>query len=215
MQKQLLITLTLLLSAFFGFSQTKEIYENPNFAVLSAHHRKVAIVPFKVTISVKKLPKDMTPEMLKGQEAKDSKAIQSALHTYLLKHEVSDDYSVTFQDVSETNALLRKKSIDDTNIDSFTSRELCEVLGVDAVISGFFNSDQPMSNAAALGMIFLVGFSGGTNSGKASISLNDGKTGDLLWKYDKKLSRGLGSDSNDIINAIMRKASRKFPYARR
>jgi hypothetical protein len=69
-----------------------------------------------------------------------------------------------------------------------------------------------MSDGASLAMGVLVGFYGATNSGKCNININDGKTGDLLWKYEKTLSRSLGSDTNTIINAMMRKASRKLPY---
>lgn len=54
----------------------------------------------------------------------------------------------------------------------------------------------------------LVGFFTPANTGKLAITTNDGKTGELLWKYDKSLSRGLGSDTNSIVTTIMRKASR-------
>ena len=57
-------------------------------------------------------------------------------------------------------------------------------------------------------MTMLVGFSTPANTGKLAITINDGKTGELLWKYDKSLSCGLGSDTNSIVTTIMRKASR-------
>jgi hypothetical protein len=46
----------------------------------------------------------------------------------------------------------------------------------------------------------------------APINIHEAKAGKLLWRYDKELSRGLGSNTNTIINAIMRKASKEFPY---
>jgi hypothetical protein len=95
-----------------------------------------------------------------------------------------------------------------------TMEELSQLLGVDGVISGTFESSQPMSGGAAVAMFMVTGFSGATNTGKLAISINDGKSGELLWKYDKTLARGFGSDTNSIITTIMRKASRQFPYSK-
>ena len=53
---------------------------------------------------------------------------------------------------------------------------------------------------------------GATNTGSCQINVFDAKTNKLLWRYDKTLGRGLGSDTNSVINAMMRKASKKFPY---
>jgi len=97
---------------------------------------------------------------------------------------------------------------------TMTMEELAQVLGVDGIVSGTFESTQPFSNGAAIAMTMVVGFSGSTNTGKLSINIHDGKTSELLWKYDKSLSRGLGSDTGSIITVIMRKASRQFPYSK-
>lgn len=94
----------------------------------------------------------------------------------------------------------------------FTPKELAEVLEVDGIISGILSSDKPMSEGASAALGILVGIYGPTNSGKCTININDASTGDLLWKYEKTLSRSLGSDTNTIINTMMRKASRQLPY---
>jgi hypothetical protein len=69
-----------------------------------------------------------------------------------------------------------------------------------------------MSEGASVALGLLIGFYGPTNSGKCTINITDGATSELLWKYEKTLSRSLGSDTNTVINAMMRKASRQFPY---
>jgi hypothetical protein len=53
---------------------------------------------------------------------------------------------------------------------------------------------------------------GPNNSGIFTINVYEGKKNELLWRYEKKLSRGLGSDINSVIDDLMRKASKKFPY---
>lgn len=71
-----------------------------------------------------------------------------------------------------------------------------------------------MSDGASLALGLVVGFYGRTNSGKCTINAFDGKSGELLWKYEKTLSRSLGSSTSQVINAMMRKAARKFPFVK-
>jgi hypothetical protein len=139
-------------------------------------------------------------------------AVQSALQTYFLKRKGQHNFEISFQDISTTNAQLAKNNIDPNQLEKYTPRELAEMLEVDAVITGILATDKPMSDGASLALGLVVGFYGPTNSGKCTININDGATGDLLWKYEKTLSRSLGSDTNTVINTMMRKASRQLPY---
>lgn len=194
-------------------SQTKEIYVNPAFNELTKTHEKLAILPFKAIIKLR--PKEMermTPEQFSQLQKDEGIAVQSAILSYFLKRKEQHDFKISFQDMNTTNALLAKNNVNQSNIDTFTPKELAEILQVDAVVNGILMTDKPMSDGASLAMGLLVGFYGATNSGKCTININDGATGDLLWKYDKTLSRSLGSDTNTIINAMMRKASRQLPY---
>ncbi|WP_205501250.1 hypothetical protein [Rufibacter psychrotolerans] len=198
-----------------AFAQTREIYTNPAFATLAKQHKTIAILPFDATIGLRpNQAKNLTPERIKEMEKNEGLAVQSALQTYFLKVSSKDDYTVSFQDAATTNALLLKNNINSENIKGFTPAELAKVLGVDGIITGTFSTDKPMSDGASLALGLVVGFYGATNSGKTAINIYDGTSGELLWKYEKSLSRGLGSDTNTIITTIMRKASKKFPYAK-
>ena len=53
---------------------------------------------------------------------------------------------------------------------------------------------------------------GPTNTGQCTINIHEAKAGELLWKYENALSRGMGSNTQSVINAMMRKAAKKFPY---
>ena len=209
----------LLLFALFlsvgASAQTKEIYTNPAFETLAKQHKTIAILPFEAHVGLRpNQMKAMTPERIKEMEQNEGLAVQSALQTYFLKVSSKDDYTVSFQDAATTNALLLKNNITPENIKSFTPAELSKVLGVDGIISGTFTTDKPMSDGASLALGLAVGFYGATNSGKTAINIYDGTSGELLWKYEKSLSRGLGSDTGTIITTIMRKASKKFPYSK-
>jgi len=212
--KQLLTTVFVFGLLSTTYAQTREIYTNPNFKTLAKDHKILAILPFKTTLQLR--PKDVEknggPAGVATLEKREGLGVQSAVHSYFLKRKESNDIVVDFQDPAKTNALLERNAVTYETLSGFTSEELAKILNVDGIVSGTFESTQPMSNGAAIAMTAFVGFGGATNTGKTTISINDGKTGELLWKYDKTLSRGFGSNTGTIITTIMRKASRQFPY---
>jgi hypothetical protein len=208
-----LILLFLLAGFSLSHAQTREIYVNPDFNTLAKNHKLIAVLPFKTIVKLRpKQMEKMTAEQIEQLQKDEGLAVQSALHTYFLKRKEQHQMEVSFLDVNTANARLAKKNVNETNIDTFTPKELADLLGVDAVISGILSTDKPMSEGASAALGILVGVYGPTNSGKCTININDGATGDLLWKYEKTLSRSLGSDTNTMINTIMRKASRQLPY---
>ncbi|MTI33251.1 hypothetical protein [Xanthovirga aplysinae] len=211
-----LILCTILLGLSFQlFAQTRSIYTHPDFISLAQDHKVLAIIPFKATVKLRpNQMKKYTPEQYEEMQKIEGKAIQSAVHSYFLKKKSKNPFTVSFQDIQKTNALLGKNEITQDNIENYTPEELAEILGVDGVISGTMNTDKPMSEGASMALGMVFGFYGSTNSGKITIHINDGESGELLWKYEKNLSRSLGSDTNTVINAMMRKASRKLPYLR-
>jgi hypothetical protein len=208
-----LLLATALLGASYLQAQTKEIYTHPQFDSLAKDHTTLAILPFEAVINLRPKEKEkLKPGELEQLQKKEGDAVQSAIQTYFLKVKEKEAFKVTFQDISKTNVLLAKAG---WTIDSFrvkTKEELAALLGVDGVISGSLYTDKPMSEGASIALGIAFGYFGSTNSGKCTINVHEGKGGELLWKYEKTLSRSMGSDINSVINAMMRKASRKFPY---
>jgi len=213
------LSLTVLLALFttlLASAQTREIYTSPKFKLLTKDHKTLAVLPFRTTLQLRpaEVKKNGGIEGVRVLEEREGLGVQSALQSYLLKQKGDNDITVDVQDVARTNALLAKNGMTSEKTLTMTMEELAQMLGVDGVISGTFESSQPMSGGAAVAMLMVGGFSGPTNTGKLAISINDGRSGELLWKYDKSLSRGFGSDTNSIITTIMRKASRQFPYSK-
>lgn len=216
--KRVLLFACLIFAIASGAHAQKAIYTNPQFGSIAKDHKIIGILPFKAIIRLR--PNQM--ERLSEQQYRDmllqeGRAVQSALHSYFLQRKNQHDFIVEFQDITTTNAILANNGVYDDNIDTFTPQELAGMLGVDAVIGGFLFADKPISDGAAVASMALTaltgfGYAGPTNSGKCTININDGNQGTLLWKYEKELSRGLGSDTSTIITSLMRKASRKFPY---
>lgn len=197
-------------------AQTREIYTNENFKTLAAAHKKLAVLPFAVKLDLRPnaVAKSGGPEGVAKLEESEGLDVQNALHSYFLKRKAENDLTVDIQDPARTNALLKQNNLTPATMAALTPEQLATMLGVDGVLTGTFASSQPISGGAAVAMTMLVGTSGATNTGKLTLNIHDGKSGELLWKYDKSLSRGLGSDTNSIVTTIMRKASRQFPYSK-
>ena len=207
--KQLLFLLALLLGCASGFGQ-KLIYQSEHFEELSKDHRTVAILPFLARLELEN--KNHEEHELHELQEKEGYEVQNALESYFLKLHKRKDYRIAFQDIKNTNAILTKNGISIKNLDIHTSQELCKILNVDAVISGDLTLKALISKGVSTDFDLISFISGTSDYGRIAIKLSDGKTGKLLWKYEKVINRKSGKNTYDIIEAMMRKSTRKFPY---
>jgi len=210
--RKIFALLAFLSMPFMGFSQT-HLYENPEFDQLTASHELIAILPFnaKVTLRPKQM-KDITPEQLNKMEESEGLSIQSAMYSWFLKRQKREKLKVNVQDPSNTNALLRRNNISPSTMADYLPHELAEILGVDAVIMGTFETNKPMSEGASLALGMLVGFYGSTNKAVINLSIYNAAQGEVLVNYNKAVSGSVGSSTEDLINILMRKASRRISY---
>jgi hypothetical protein len=209
--KQLLLVLSA--TALLFTSCAPRVYKTNDFDSKTASHKIVAILPAEVDITLR--PNEMkriTNEQLKESEEKTALGIQDKMYAWFLRRSGKYKYTVAFQDISKTNALLLKNNIKYDDMRSKTKEELARILGVDAVISTRAIMKKPMSDGAAVALGVLFGSWGNTNDVQTSITINDAAKGDLMWKYDYQATGSVGSNTDDLVNALMRNASKKFPY---
>ncbi|MCM8568995.1 hypothetical protein NE848_06370 [Gramella jeungdoensis] len=187
------------------------LYQHPDFESKTADHKVIAILPFKANVSLRpKQMKEISQEQLKELEKNEGLSVQSAMYSWFLKRKKRGDLFVDIQDPKRTNALLNQNDLTDPA--TVTPEALASILGVDAVISGTFETDKPMSDGASIALGLLVGFWGSTNAATLNMSVNDGSDGELLWNYNKRVAGSLGSNTDQLINKLMRKASRRLGY---
>ena len=202
---------------FVGFgtiatAQTK-LFEHPQFDQLAKDHKTIAILPFDAQVMLRpKQMKEITTEQLTQMQKSEGLAIQQSMFTWFLQRQKRGKLLLEVQDPKKTNAILLQNGIMDPNV--VTPEELANMLGVDAVITGRFETDKPMSDGASLALGLLVGFWGQTNSATINMSVNNGLDGQLLWNYNKRVAGSLGSSTDSLINTLMRKASRRLAYTK-
>ena len=198
------------LCAVFANAQ-KNIYESNRFDNLSEDHQVLAIMPFLTNLDLKD---EISTEELKALEEKEGYAVQNALETYFSKRKKKKKFSVEFQNIKNTNAILAQNDIEFNNIDVYTTKQLCKILGVDGVISGTIDLNVLLSKGISTAFDFMDYFLGDANYGRIGVKISDGTTGKLLWKYEKEINKKSGRNTNDLIDRMMKLAARKFPYDR-
>lgn len=187
----------------------KDIYESNKFDALSRDHRTLAIIPFFTYLD---LEENFPREQLVKLEEKEGYAVQNALETYFGRGKKRKKFTVEFQNTDNTNALLAQHNITYENIDTFTIKELSRILNVDGIISGNLDLTILLSEGVPSEFSFIDYILGDANYGRIGIKISDGDTGKLLWKYEQEITKKSGKNTLDLIDRMMKKATRKFPY---
>ncbi len=198
------------ISAFAQFEAAKQTYSAPNLKSEIQQQKTVAILPFDVSIIYKRVPKHYDSSATKSEAENLKTNLQSSMFTYLLRK--ANKYSVTFQDPTRTNALLKAKGVY-TQLDLLTQDSICKILGVDAVIKSNYNYEKTASEGAAIAKTVLFGSLGSkTGSGALTLQIYNGKDGALLWRFYKAMNDDVMSSTDELITRMMKKVSRNFPY---
>jgi hypothetical protein len=205
--KRLLFCLCLL--PFFTLQGQKNIYQSDRFEELSADHKILAIIPFITNLELKE---NVDQISLKKLEEREGYAVQDALETYFGRGKKRKKFSVDFQNTKNTNAILLQNEINYANIDTYTIKQLSDILGVDGIVSGNMDLNILLSEGIPSEFSFIDYILGDANYGRIGIKVSDGKTGKLLWKYEKEINKKSGRNTTDLIESMMKKATRKFPY---
>lgn len=74
------------------------------------------------------------------------------MHSWFLTRKKRGEFSKSIQTPQLTNALLKKAGIDIHTTSDYLPSELGEILGVDCVVTGSFETSKPMSDAASIAM---------------------------------------------------------------
>jgi len=206
MKKLLFITL---LACGTLINAQKNVYESIKFDALSKDHHVLAIIPFITHLA---LEENISNEESKKLAKNEGYAVQDALETYFGLGQKKKKFTVDFQNIKNTNAILAQKNITYNNIDTYTIKELAEILEVDAIVSGNLDINILLSKGIPVEFSFMDYFLGDSNYGRIGIKISDGKTGKLLWKYENEINKKSGRNTADLIDKMMKKLVRKFPY---
>lgn len=187
-------------------SSCAKIFYSPDARMLANKQQTIAIIPAKISIAASK---KIEAEAMREQQKTESLNFQNEIYSWILKRKMQGKITKEIQEIETTNAKLKKAGYPENPL---TTAELCEVLGVDGIMTSSFGLSKPMSDGAAVALGLLAGAWGSTNEVRASLSISDCDNKKLIWNYEHKLSGGVGSSPSRIVDQLMRQASRKMPY---
>ena len=204
-----IVLITAQVQAQFMGETGKQIFKVPGLHDSLSKHKTVAILPFKATISYKRLPKKFDAAANAEEEKKMGVVMQQGMYTYLLRKD--GKYTVTFQDVERTNILLKQAGVYD-RLEEMLQDSLAKILKVDAIIKCSYAYEKTGSEAGAIVTAVLIGGAGKTGSGSLTMQVYGASAGTLLWRFYTEMNETFTSNGNEVMERMMRKVSRNFPY---
>jgi hypothetical protein len=176
-----------------------------------------AIVPYEVTIEKNMNIQRTTQAQLNQQAKSEAYRYQSSSYNYILSKQ--KDYVVKFQDVDETNTLLKRNGITYERMGDMTKSELSQLLKVDGILSGKMYRKEVMPQALAKGLDVLtkgnkIGLSERNTANTVNLKLNLYSKTDqrVIWTYQLDVSGDGDQTPESIANSLMNNAAKKFPY---
>ena len=208
---------TVFLGLFLGFfiqvNAQNRLYEDPSFPAIARQHKIIAILPFDGTVSLRpKQMESLSEEQIQRMGKDEGYNIQQSMYSWFLTRRQRGEMTIDVQNPIETNALLEKSNTGYFALSTKTPRELAEILGVDAVIMGSFETSKPMSEGASVALGLLIGFWGNTDKAVMNMFIYNGEDGKTLFNYHRAINGSIGTNADNLINKLMRKSSRKIAY---
>lgn len=175
-----------------------------------------AILPFDVTIEKNLQIKKTTPEMLQQQEERESLQYQSGVFQFMMERK--KEFSVNFQDIDDTNTLLKRNNISYDKGRSMTKAELCRLLEVDGILTGRFQRKENLDRNLARGLDLIAsrtemfGLSPKQGEANLSLTLYNAAEKRVVWTHQNDDWNSAYRSPEELAQKLMERAAKKFPY---
>jgi hypothetical protein len=199
-------SIIILIAISFLLQSCAKIFYSPDATPLARAQRVIAIAPPKVAIAARK---NIDGNALIEQQKTESVNFQREMYSWMLRRKMQGTIFVDIQDVETTNAKLANVGFNNGQI--LTPIEMCNILGVDGILTSNYSLSKPMSEGAAIVAALLFDVWGATNEATVSFSIHDQSAKKIIWNFDHKLSSSLGTPAK-LVDELMRQASREMPY---
>ena len=195
-----------MIAVTFLLQSCAKIFYSSDATPLARAQKVIAIAPPQVAIAARK---NIDGNALIEQQKTESVNFQREMYSWMLKRKMQGTITIEIQDVETTNAKLANAGFNNGQL--LTPIDMCNILGVDGIITSNYALSKPMSEGAAIAIALLFDVWGATNEATVSLSIHDQSAKKMIWNFDHKLSSSLGSPAR-LVDALMRQASREMPY---
>jgi hypothetical protein len=193
------------------FGSCANVYKHPSLKAFEARHKTMAFLPFTVSYSYYKRPKRLSTQAQKELEQIQAEKMLQEMYGFFKQHSQRNS-TITFQPPSITDSLLKAAGIDRHNIQLYKEDELTKILGVDGLfkmkVSTYFFREE----VEALAIMILSIFSLATQEIAIDATIHDGRSNELVWRYQRTFKGGLLDSERKKRKIVKRKIKRRFPY---
>lgn len=204
MKKALLFAL---LASTVFLTSCARIYKSPDSKAIASTHQIIAIAPPQVSIFPRRAA---DPQVIIEQQKATSLSVQVAIYSWMMRRQAQGRNFAEIIDVHTVNDKLAEAGYFDGQY--LSSKEICEILNVDGLITSRFSMSQPLSTGAAIAIGVLTDIWGPTNDIDVSMDVYDRRNSKMIWNYSRNIQGGVGSSPEWLVDNVMRHASRKMPY---
>ncbi|SHM43556.1 hypothetical protein SAMN04488057_101445 [Cyclobacterium lianum] len=190
-----------------------QFFKNADFEKIADAHETIATVPFLAKVNL--LPEQMdtiSTGELANLEKSEGESIQKAIYAWFLQKQEKGKLSVAIQAPLVSNARLEASGIDHKNYLAYSPTELARILGVDAVVMGYYETNQPKAWQQKNGDCEHK--NEGTGLAVINFSIFNAEDGELLVKFRNGIAAQNESPNEEIIQALMKKVSKRMAYTK-
>lgn len=213
----------------FLISCTGKKFIAPNFETITANHNRIAVLPFTIEY-LGRVPQTLLNEDISAIEKLEAQAFQQVLYnTLLANNNTKNKAKVLLQPIEITNQKLKNSN----GILKNTEAYYCELLGVDAVVTGKVTKERLYTNLSALGMALpkniykklqadstdlnnnlpqIPGNAERTYTLKSLCSITEGNN-QLLWQYEGDVETKWSANEIETIRRFAESIASNFPYS--
>lgn len=205
----------------YGWAQTN-LFVHPEAETYVSQTKTMAIMPIDASFFINPIDfASLSDRDIPKIERKMAYEIQKSMHSWFLKRRKRGKVRVSIQPTIQTNQILQNNDMDPLFVSDLSVTELCDILGVDALVVGNLETDKLLPDFVSVGIIALEMFNilpssdnnPPNNSATLSLQIYH-SNGDLVVDYLKHVEGHLGSSQSSLINKLMRKATRRIPYTK-
>ncbi|MFO7822923.1 MAG: hypothetical protein R6V72_03225 [Cyclobacterium sp.] len=192
-----------------------QFFKNADFENIAYTHETIATLPFLTKVTL--LPEQMdtiSRQELSNLEKSEGESIQKAIYTWFQQRQENGKLSVTIQAPVVSNAKLKAAGITPDNYFTYSPARLAHILGVDAVVMGYYETNQPKAGQNGDRDCNARNKNQGTNLAVINLSIFNAEDGELLVQFQNGIAGNKEVMNEEIVQALMKKVSKRMAYTK-
>ncbi len=184
---------------------------NDNFRKLASSTKRLAIVP--ISLSILQDDKSSTNQTdLQELAYREAYNARQLLYSFMVAENIKKKGRITLQNIVVTDSILFQHNITSENIKTIDPKKLAAILGVESVMIATVNRKEKLAQPNLILDNVITATLALFRSGVINVSTYDGRDGSITWYYQRDMTEGLGSETNQMFLAIMQRAAIFCPY---